>query len=413
MSIAITYEYPETDELGINLTAEEMGVDLVYIPFRKVAILINSHDFSFKSKASDYRETIENVNAVLNRMQSKNRRLYAASLFEAIGKYVLNPLSVETLCFSKFRSLVEFWRNGIRIPETVFVPCDSHDRTLGGLTIHNEEIIADLIQSALRNGSIVLKPDGGSHGKDIELVKDRQSLIKLIETSNPSIVNPIGFVAQEFVEKWFYDLRIIVYKERGKTPYCYPQALGRASFKDFRTNTFLGNMVFEVKLPQEVRETSIKCGSAVGKDRDAWVLALDAMLNVGKDRFVDDEYIKSELEKLVPSFEEVQKVKRDERLKSRNFRHWSEDVESAYKNYKDVESYTLVKEIIDESVGRHKNEIMFHEANACPDFWEQTRIIANVNVAEPLIKCAKSVEGWSFYQRIKEHQANKTLLSNS
>lgn len=403
MSIAITYEYPESDELGIKLTAEEMGVDLVYIPFRKISIFINSYDFSFKSRVSDYREVIENVNSVLNRMQSKNRRLYAASLFEAIGKYVLNPLSVETLCFSKFRSLVEFWRNGIRIPETVFVPCDSHDRTLSGVTIHNEEVIADLIQNALRKGNIVLKPDGGTHGMGVRLAKDRESLIKFIETSDPSIVNPIGFVAQEFVEKWFYDLRIIVAKERGQTPYCYPKALGRASFKDFRTNTFLGNMVFDVKLPLEVRDAAIKCGAAVGKDCEAWVLALDAMLNVGKDRFVDDEYVKSELEKLVPSFEVVQEIKRDEEMKNRDFHRWSKRVEDAYQDYKDTESYTRVKEIIEESVERGKNEVMFHEANACPDFWEQTRNIAGVNVAVPLIKCAKSVEGWSVYQRIKQY----------
>jgi hypothetical protein len=50
-------------------------------------------------------------------------------------------------------------------------------------------------------------------------------------------------------------------------------------------------MVFEVKLPQEVREMSIKCGAAVGKACDAWILALDAMLNVGKDRFVKDGYL--------------------------------------------------------------------------------------------------------------------------
>lgn len=403
MSIAITYEYPESDELGIKLTAEEMGVDLVYIPFRKVSVFINSHGFSFKSMVSDYRETIENVNAVLNRMQSKNRRLYAASLFEAIGKYVLNPLSVETLCFSKFRSLVEFWRNGICIPGTVFVPCDSHDRTAGGLTIHNEAVIADLIQNALRRGNIVLKPDGGTHGRGIKLVKDKETLVKHIETSDPSIVNPIGFVAQEFVEKWFYDLRIIVVKERGQTPYCYPKALGRASFKDFRTNTFLGNMVFDVRLPLEVREVAIKCGAAVGKDSEAWVLALDAMLNVGKDRFVDDEYVKAELEKLAPSFEAVQEAKRDEKTKNKDFRRWSKRVEDTYQSYKDVEAYTRVKEVIEESVERDKNEVMFHEANACPDFWEQTRNIAEINVAVPLIKCAKSVEGWSIYQRIKQY----------
>ena len=402
LSIAITYEYPESDELGIKLTAEEMGVDLVYVPFRKVSVFVNSHSFSFKSMASDYREKIENVNAVLNRMQSKNRRLYAASFFEAIGKYVLNPLSVETLCFSKFRSLVEFWRNGIRIPETVFVPCDSHDMTTSGLTIHNERVIADLIQKALRGGSIVLKPDGGTHGIGIKLAKDMETLIKFIEASNPSISNPVGFVAQEFVQKWFYDLRIIVIKERGQTPYCYPKALGRAGFKDFRMNTFLGNMVFDVSLPLDVRKIAVKCGAAVGKDSEAWVLALDAMLNIGEDRFVDDEYVKAELEKLVPSFEAVQEAKRDERMKNKDFRRWSERVEDAYQDYKSVEAYTHVKEVIEASVKRDKNEMVFHEANACPDFWEQTRNIAEINVAVPLIKCAKSVEGWSIYQRIKQ-----------
>ncbi|MFH0749165.1 MAG: hypothetical protein V1915_04535 [Candidatus Bathyarchaeota archaeon] len=405
MSIAITYEYPESDELGIMLTAKEMGVDIKYIPFRKVSILINNANFEFRSKASDYQEIIKNANVIINRMQSKNRRIYAASLFEAIGKYVLNPLSVETLCFSKFRSLVEFWRNKIRIPETVFIPCDAHDETLSGITIHNEEIIADLIQNSLQKGSIVLKPDGGTHGKDIKLVQDRKTLVELLETSNPSIVNPIGFVAQELVEKWFYDLRIIVAKERGKTPYCYPQALGRASFKDFRTNTFLGNMVFEVKIPIEVQNASIRCAAAVGKDCETWVLALDAMLNIGKNRFVDDESVKTELEKLGPTFDAVQKVKRDEKTKNRDFTHWSKMVENAYQHYKDMESYTRVREIIEESVQRDKDGIMFHEINACPDFWEQTRIIANINVAIPLIKCAKSVEGWSIYQRMKEHQS--------
>lgn len=226
-------------------------------------------------------------------------------------------------------------------------------------------------------------------------------------------MNPIGFVAQEFVEKWFYDLRIIVAKERGQTPYCYPQALGRASFKDFRTNTFLGNMVFEVKLPIEVRNASIRCGAAVGKECEAWVLALDAMLNVGEDRFVDDEYIKSELAKLAPNFEAVQEIKQNEKMKNRDFRGWNRMVEVAYKKYKDTEPYTHLKEIIEESVERDKDEIVFHEANACPDFWEQTRIIANINVAVPLIKCAKSVEGWSIYQRMKEHPSEDKIVSSN
>ena len=393
MSIAITYEYPESDELGIKLTAEEMGVDLVYIPFRKVSVFVNSHGFSFKSTASDYRETIENVNAVLNRMQSKNRRLYAASFFEAIGKYVLNPLSVETLCFSKFRSLVEFWRNGIRIPETVFVPCDSHDRTANGLTIHNEAVIADLIRKALRRGSIVLKPDGGTHGIGIRLAKDRETLINFVETSDPSIVNPIGFVAQEFVQKWFYDLRIVVAKERGKTAHCYPKALARTGFRDLRTNTYLGNMAFGVDLPNHIRETAVKCGEALSENSDAWVLALDAMPNVGEDRIVDDESVKSELDKLAPDFNSIQKVRNsDDKGK---FAEWNRKLEGAFQKYVNSEPYENVKSVIGESIRRKKNSVLFHEANSCPDFWEWTRLVAGINLAVPLLRCAQSIIGSS------------------
>ncbi|MEM2093890.1 MAG: hypothetical protein QXI32_01170 [Candidatus Bathyarchaeia archaeon] len=401
MSIAILYEYPETDEEGIKVTAHEMGIDLKYIPFRKVSVLIGNGVFSFRSRTTDFRHLIDGVNSVLNRTQSKNRRLYAASILEGFGKYVINPLSIESICFSKFRTLVEFWRRGIPIPKTTYVPCDSHDRTLKGTLIHNESVIADLIQRDLGEGNIVVKPDAGTHGREVRLARDRESLVKFVDGTEPSIINPVGFVAQEFVEKWFYDLRIVVAKERGNPAYCYPTALARAGFKDFRTNTYLGNMVFGVRLPVEVQNVAVKAGEAIGCEAEAWVLALDSMLNVGEDRFIDDEFIKSELEKLVPSFEKVKEVKNDQEHKNRDFRGWSRRLETAYETYKNVEAYTKVSEIIEESLERGKSRVLFHEANSCPEFWEQTRLVAGINIAEPLLRCAKSVEGWSIYQKIK------------
>ncbi len=400
LSIAILYEQAETDELGIRMTAQEQGIDLVYIPFRKIAVSIGNDGYKFKSEGKDFFNLIENVNSVLNRTQSKNRRLYSASLFEAFGKYVVNPLSVEYLCFSKFRTLVEFWRRGIRIPKTVYVPCDSVDTTINGLTIHNETAIAHLIQSNLGIQNIVIKPDGGTHGKGVRLAKDRESLLDILRTTHPSIINPIGFEAQEFVEKWFYDLRIIVYKVRGKPPYCYPRALARAGFKDFRTNTYLGNMVFGVNLPIEVREASIKGAKAIGGEDEAWVLAMDGMFNIGQDRVIDDGYVKAELEKLVPFFNAVKKVKND-RLKNRNFPKWNAMLETAYQDYMNTSPYEKVKDVISESIERCKNSVLFHEANSCAEFWEQTRIIAGINVAIPLLECAQSVDAWSYYQRIK------------
>lgn len=393
MSLAILYEYPETDEEGIKATAQDMGIDLKFIPFRKVSVMIGNGVFGFKTGRIDLRPLIEDVKVVINRTQSKNLRLYAASILEGFQKYVLNPFRVESICFSKLRTLIEFWKREVPIPKTLYIPCDAHDRTTGGVKIHNEEAIANLVQQDLGNGSIVVKPDAGTHGKDVRLAQDKGSLVKLLDATEPSIINPVGFVAQEYVEKWFYDLRIVVSKERGAPPYCYETALARAGFRDFRTNTFLGNMVFGVKLPTEIQKTAVRAGMAVGNEAEAWAVALDAMPNVKEDRFVDDDYIKSELEKLVPAFEKVGEVKRDSRGKNQDFRIWNRRLEEAYDSYKKVEAYENVREIIEESIGHKKEEILFHEANSCPEFWEQTRVIGGVNFALPLLKCAKSVAG--------------------
>jgi hypothetical protein len=56
-----------------------------------------------------------------------------------------------------------------------------------------------------------------------------------------------------------------------------------------------------------------------------------------------------------------------------------------------TEPYVKIKGVIEESVEKNKHAIVFHEANSCPEFWEQTRLIAGINVAIPLIKCAQSL----------------------
>jgi len=390
MSIGILYEHSETDEIGIKLTAKELGINLVYIPFRKVAIRLDEDGYSVRSKGENYSKVINDVKVVLNRAQSKNRRLFAANVLETFGKYVVNPSPVEYLCSSKLRTLLQFWRDKIKTPRSVYIPCDSHEPLADGDEIHNEEEIADLMQQELGNGNIVVKPDAGTHGKNVKLAKDRNDLLTILEETEPSIINPVGLLAQKLVEKWFYDLRIIVTKEGGKAPYCYPKALARAGFKDFRTNTFLGNMVFDVNLPSPIMDVAVKCGKTIGKDSETWLLAFDAMIDIGEDKIFDDEYVKAEFEKLEPSFDAVKKVKNDKTKKS-NFLDWNKRLEEAFQNYKSQEAYENIKKIIEESMERNKHNILFHEANACPEFWEQTRLVAGINLAVPLLKCAQSV----------------------
>lgn len=391
MSIALLYERSENDENGIKLTAQQLGIDLAFIPFRKIALSISKDGFSAKTKGKNYTATINQTQVVLNRAQSKNRRLQASYIMEALGKKTINSSQIEFLCYSKLRTLLNLYKQGIPIPKTVFVPCDAVDLMKSGREIHNEKDIADLfMQEIPLEEGIVVKADAGTHGKMIMLSKTQEALVANIGETKPSIINPIGIVAQELVQKWFYDLRIIVSKEKGKQPVCYHTAMARAGFKDFRTNTFLGNLVFHAKLPQSVMELAVKCGQTLGTGDDAWIFALDAMVNVKDNKQVDDDYLKSELDKASEAFVPVSKVKQDD-SRLTNFEAWNANLEKAFYAYKNAQAYENIKNIIEESLDTNQGAIVFHESNSCPEFWENTRLATGLNVAVPLLKGALSL----------------------
>ncbi|MBS7659876.1 MAG: hypothetical protein QXH85_00305 [Candidatus Bathyarchaeia archaeon] len=392
MSIGLLCEYFEADEMGIKLTADSMNLDVKYIPFRKISIKLGENALRVKSKEFDHTEQLKEIRVVLNRAQSKNRRLIAASFLEAIDKPSINPLNVEFTCFSKFRTLLKLFKNGIKVPKTLFIPCDVLEVTSDRRMIHNEEYIADLIMQELSDDAIIIKPDAGTHGRDIRLAKNREELINILSETTPSLVNPLGVLAQSFIQKWFYDLRIVVFKEKGKPPYCCPKAMARAGFRDFRTNTALGNFVFDVDLPQYIQDLASKCGSVIAGNADVWFVALDAMIDFSNmpEILSESNHIETELNRLETLFEEFKRVKRDP-LKKKNFVEWNKRLETAFKNYKSSEAYNNVRAVINESVEKGKSSILFHEANACPEFWEQTRLATGYNPAEFLLACAKSL----------------------
>jgi hypothetical protein len=90
-------------------------------------------------------------------------------------------------------------------------------------------------------------------------------------------------------------------------------------------------------------------------------------------------------------------------MKTKDFYSWNKKLEDAFQDYTNTEPYGRIKEVIEESINRNINKILFHEVNSCPEFWEQTRLIAGINVAIPLIKCAQSVREWSIYQKYKRY----------
>jgi hypothetical protein len=189
------------------------------------------------------------------------------------------------------------------------------------------------------------------------------------------------------IPKWFYDLRIVVRKEKGKAPKCHETALARGGFKEFRTNTFLGNKVFRSQLPAVVRKQAENSAQALGGDEDSWMIALDAMPRIGEELMEGEEALRQSFEDLEESFSEVTRVKRMPD-KKRNFSEYDKEITRAYTQYMASEPYAHIQGVVNETLEKCRDTVYFHEGNACPEFWEQTRIVGGVNVAEDLLTCA-------------------------
>jgi hypothetical protein len=149
-------------------------------------------------------------------------------------------------------------------------------------------------------------------------------------------------------------------------------------------------MVIGVNLPRYIQDISAQCGEAMSGESKAYVLAFDAMISIGRNKEINDEYLKEEFEKLEPSFGVVKKIKLD-KTKRTDFPKWNEKLENAFEKYMQQDAYLNIKRVIEESMEKNKHNIMFHETNACPEFWEQTRLAAGINLAEALLKGAQSL----------------------
>jgi glutathione synthase/RimK-type ligase-like ATP-grasp enzyme len=388
--IAMVYDRSETDEMGIKLTAQELGIDLEYLPFYKVAVGVGNSGISYRSIGRDYTGMFKKVKVVLNRAQSKNRRIFAAAILEALDKEVLNSLNIELICQSKIRTLLTFFKKDIMIPKTVYVPCNTQEVQVSGGVLDNTDAISEMIVQQLGKGKLVIKPDAGTHGSGVMLAEGQEALRGMLGGVTPSVINPSGVLAQEYIPKWFYDLRILVEKEKGRPGFCYPNALVRGGFKEFRTNTFLGNMVFRVRLPDAVQREAVRCAEAIGAGAEAWVLALDAMPYIGEERVLGDEEVKSYFKALEGPFSEVKNVKQDP-AKKRDFVTYTKNIDEAYAKYMSTEAYAKIQAVIEETLERKQDSVLFHEGNACPEYYEQTRIVGGINVAESLLRCAMSL----------------------
>ena len=388
--ISILYDQSESDELGIRLTAQDLGVELGYIPFYKTAFTFDSLDYSLKTPGKDYTSELKGTRVVLNRCQSKNRRIFGTTILESIGKHTINPLTIEENCQSKLKTLLGFSRRGVKIPRTTYASSNAKERTNKDEYQDNTDSISILLEEGLGSDKIVIKPDAGSHGNGVSLSVDRDELRRILAATEQGITNPSGVVGQELIQKWFYDLRIIVRKEKDEPPVCHPNALARGGFNEFRTNTFLGNMVVRARLPESVRRTAEACAEIMAEGADAYVVALDAMPSIDEGMMNGEDEIRRSFMALEAPFGKVSRVKRMEN-KKRLFVEYTESINRAYEGYMDTDAYRHIERIVNTTLAESAENVVFHEGNACPEFWEQTRVVAGLNLAVDFIECAESL----------------------
>jgi glutathione synthase/RimK-type ligase-like ATP-grasp enzyme len=388
-NISILYDQSESDELGIRHTAAEMGIELGYIPFYKTAFSFDQKTYNLRTTGKDYTTNLKETKVVLNRCQSKSRRIHATTILESIGKYTLNPLTVENNCQSKLKTLLGFSKSGLKIPRTLYGSPNVKERLSSGGYHDNSESLRVLLQQEFLGNKIVLKPDAGTHGKGVSLAENQDELVELLHATEQGITNPSGVLAQELIPKWFYDLRIIVKKD-GRNPVCYENALARGGFKEFRTNTFLGNMVVRAKLPESVRRTAEACAEVLADGAEYYVLALDAMPSIPENLMDSEDEIRQSFIDLEVPFSEVTRIKQMVN-KRRKFEEYTEAINNAYWSYMDTDAYKHIEKTVNNTLDVTAENVVFHEGNACPEFWEQTRIVGGINLATSLLNCAQSI----------------------
>ena len=375
--------------MGIRLTAQENNVDIAILPFFKSAFSVEWDRYSYRTIGQNLTDVLSNVGVVINRCQSKNRRLNVSAIFESIGKAVINPQNIEYVCYSKLRTLLLFASNKIPIPKTVYASPNIFENVVNNGKIDNTNAIVKLLESELSE-PFVIKPDYGTHGLGVTLINDNKDLVTKLQLVHPTVSNPTGFLAQELIQKWFFDLRIIVSKSKGRPAKCEPFALARGGFKDFRTNTFLGNMVFKVSLPPNVIENAVKCASVLSGGQKAWVIGLDAMPRVSQVVEHDNQELRHKFEELHNNFENISKIKKMPNRKQR-FLEYTKALDQAFLDYISTENYSYIQDTINQVLSYGSGEVVFHEGNSCPEFWEQTRAVAGINVAELLLSSAQSL----------------------
>lgn len=240
MKVSITFDRLRWEEKALNDAAEAAGLE---------ASLVDAKSLLFEVP----KRRPELGDVVLQRCISLYRSLLLSQALEGSGLRVINSHSVAEVCGNKLTTSIALAKAGVPTP-----------RTYLALSSEAAEVAAEELGYPL-----VLKPFVGSWGRMVTVVRDRATLLALMEYKE-ELASPIEhmYYMQEFIERPPRDIRAIVAGDNIITSvYRY------APEGEWRTNVARGGTSKAFKPDEELRETIMKAAEAVG----GGVLGVDAM----------------------------------------------------------------------------------------------------------------------------------------
>ncbi len=240
MKVSITFDRLRWEEKALSDAAESAGLE---------ASLVDAKGLVFEVP----KRRTELGDVVLQRCISLYRSLLLSEALEGSGLRVINSHSVAEVCGNKLSTSIALAKAGIPTP-----------RTYLALSSEAAEVAAEELGYPL-----VLKPFVGSWGRMVAVVRDRATLLALMEYKE-ELASPIEhmYYMQEFIERPPRDIRAIVAGDNIIT--CVHRY---APEGEWRTNVARGGTSKAFKPDEELKETIMNAAKSVG----GGILGVDAM----------------------------------------------------------------------------------------------------------------------------------------
>ena len=240
MKVSITFDRLRWEEKALSEAAESAGLE---------ASLVDVKGLVFEVP----KRHPELGDVVLQRCISHYRSLLLTQTLEGAGAHVINSHAVAEVCSNKLATSIALSKAGVPTPRTY-------------LALSSEAVEAAAEELGY---PLVLKPFTGSWGRMVTIVRDRGTLLALVEYKE-ELASPIEhmYYMQEYVQRPPRDIRAIVAGD--SIVACVHRY---APPGEWRTNVARGGTSKAFKPDEELKETVLAAAEAVG----GGILGVDAM----------------------------------------------------------------------------------------------------------------------------------------